>query len=235
MNTLKLKPQFNISIHENRLYLFDENKTTEEPIELAELFKKLEVGIDVDSVSDSDFEKIQTLTERGYISLSDSDSAAIWELCGVPITTVEQQLAHFKVSIIDRTCNNVGQSVKDDLMTAGVKVVESDATLCLLFVDSYFQIQETDPKPYLPIVCNRLKLWLGPVQHEWTSSIVESVKKNHLYADEIKYKLPLTFDLLQRSWLSSAILSMIVRSELRTTSALYMYNMKNFSIGVFPV
>lgn len=223
---IKLKPQIFLKLIDESPTLIDEHQYVTERQEHAALLQRLVDGVDEDTLTDEEFEQIEYLNNKGYLSIIDDPEAPAWELVGVPYSTLINQRKHLSFSVDDKTSNGLGEDVGQRLVRFGFARDEESPRLILAFSDTYLNLpEETSKTPFLPIVCNRMKLWLGPIQFEWSSSVIKKVKSNSLYIDNSRYKLPAVYDELQRAWIAGALSQMIARSQLRYVGCLYEYDM----------
>ena len=215
--------------------LIDEHQYVIELPERAVILQRLVDGINEATLSDDEFDQIEYLNDKGYLSIIDSEDAPAWELVGVQHSTLQNQQKHLTFSIVDSTVNNVGADIANRLESFGFSRDDDDSKLIIAFADSYLKLPEGISKPILPVICNRMKLWLGPIQFPWSANIVDKIKQNEAYMVEPRYVLPKVFDELQRAWVAAALSQMFTRSQLRYVGCYYEYNMTVMRSRIIPI
>jgi hypothetical protein len=104
--------------------------------EYASLLQKLVEGVDPDALSDDEFDQLEFFTSSGFVTIDNHPDAPGWELGFLNFRTVQDQFNHVTFKIIDLTDNKVGDSIREALLTAGLK--ESDTPrLTIAVSDSY--------------------------------------------------------------------------------------------------
>lgn len=229
-----LKRHFYLKITESGPLLINEHTQVLEKSEYAEILKRLVVGIDPSSITDFEFLQIEYLNERGYLGISDHPDAAAWELSGAFISTVVEQSKHLDFSISDFTYNQVGFEVGQILKTCGF-LESKTPKLKIVFADSYFSLPEIEETPFLPIICNKMKIFTGPIQFNWSENLALKVVKNKSYVPQARYVLPKLFDNFQRSWIATNLGRMIVLSNLDYIGCMQEFNMTSMVSKLIPL
>lgn len=224
MTTLTLKPQWSFRSVAGGHALTSE--LVHHPIapEYAAILQALVQGVDPDTLNDEDFTRIEDLNARGFLNVDTQPDAPAWELCGANFNSVQEQFKHVTFKILDLTANTVGASVRELLLQSGMIENTEKPAITLVFTDSYQKLP-TCEGTVLPIVCNRMRVSLGPLMFPWTPSVRESVLKSESYLPEPRYSLPAVFDALQRTWIATQIVQFVAQSKLRFVRRFVEYNM----------
>lgn len=224
---LTLKPQWSFrSLPGGRWALTSENFHQEVLPEYAAILQKLVVGVEPDTLTDAEFDQIEYLTERGFLNVEVHPDAPAWELSGLNFHSVQEQLQHVSFRIIDLTKNGVGASVRELLLASGMREAEN-ARLTIAVASSYLDLPNIEGN-VLPVVCNRLRVTVGPMQFPWTPSVADSVRSSEHYLHEVRYTLPAALDQLQRAWIASAVLTFIGGQKLKFVTSFVEFNLQTF-------
>jgi hypothetical protein len=232
---IKLKPQWLLkSTGVGEALLVSENVKHVEPLDRQKFLDRLVVGIDVTDLDDDEMELLEAYNARGFLAFDPHPSMAGWELHGAAWADVQEQLKHVTYNFIDLTKNSVGQLVADGLEENGMYPAD-DAKLTLVFADSYLDLPDMPGKTYLPVICNRMRLWLGPMCFPWTKLNVRTfVRLNESYLDTANYSLPLAFHNLQVAWLITALLQLVALNHSRYVGSFVELNMLKMKTVIHP-
>jgi hypothetical protein len=231
---IKLKPQFTLRVTPGgKPCLTSESYHLEIDPARVPLLRKLVDGIDPELISDHDMAELISLNSQGFLSIIDHPDAPIWELSPGSFQTVHEQFSHVTFRIVDKTYNKVGDSVREHLLSSGLKEAEN-AQLVLALVDSALDLPDVEGN-MLPLVCNRSRITVGPMCFPWRKNFRELIKYSETYLPTVNYKLPAVFDSLQRAWLSVAVLQFVGLNRLRYVSNCVEYNMTKQEFKIWPV
>lgn len=234
MTTLTLKPQWAFRVFpDGRCFLTSETRHLAVQPEFADLVQKLSVGVDPDTLSDEEFDRLQYFNDNGFISVDNNPDSPGWELGLLHFHTVQEQLKHVTFKIIDQTENKVGDSIRQTLLEAGVSESESPK-LTIVVSDSYQDLPDCDGV-MLPVIVNRMKLSVGPLVLPWGVHVRDLVMKSEHYMPKPNYKLPAAFDTLQRAWVGAEVLQAIGASKLRYINRFNEYDMSTQTFNVWPL
>ena len=123
-------------------------------------------------------------------------------------------------------------------MAGMVEAEPSTERICLVFVDSYEDIRNlpTTTVTQLPVLCNRMRLWIGPLQFQWTRPrLYEQVAGNDAYIDRLNYVLEERYDQLQRAVLAALIPQIVGTIKLEYVRCMVEYNMMALRSRIWPV
>ena len=232
---IKLKPQWLLKTTGcGEPLLVSENFKHVEPLERQAFLERLATGIDVADLDDDEMELVEGYNTRGLLAIDAHPSMAGWELHGQAWANVQEQLKHVTYNYIDLTKNGVGKLVADGLEENGMFPAD-DAKLTLVFADSYLDLPDLGDKTYLPVICNRMRLWLGPMSFPWTKlNVREFVRLNESYMDKANYNLPQAFHNLQVAWLTTALLQAVALSHSRYVGSFVELNMLKMKTVICP-
>lgn len=225
---LLLKPQWTFFPGSPEGTLVDEHVRHPIKESLAPLITRLIGGVDAATLSDTEMQQLEFLNSKGFIAVTNDWIAPAWELSGAHYSTVLEQFQHVTVTVIDRTHNAVGAAVAANLRAAGLTYVNTPAEARLTFVisDSYLDLPDLD-STWIPVICNRMRTWIGPMQYPWKRASVSEIVKstNGLYVDKVRYRLPSYYDELQRAWITAALLQLVGLTRLKYAHVMTEHNM----------
>lgn len=232
---ITLKPQWSLrKLPDGRWALTSENYHQEVLPEYAAILQKLVQGVEPDTLSDAEFDQLKYLTDRGFLNVDTNPDAPAWELSGANFHSVQEQFKHVTFSIVDQTTNGVGESLRQALLTAGMKeATDGNPRITFAVSDSYLTLPNIKGN-VLPIVCNRMRVTVGPMVFPWTVNIRDEVAKHEHYLPTPGYVLPPAFDALQRAWLAVAVLQFIGTNKLRYVGHFVEYNMAQQEFKLWP-
>jgi hypothetical protein len=234
MTTLTLKPQWSFRVFpDGRCFLTSETRHMSVQPEYAEILQKLVGGVDPSTLTDDEYDKLEFFTNSGFISIENHPDAPGWELGFLNFNTVKEQFNHVTFSIIDQTPNAVGDSIRETLLTAGMK--ESETPRITIVVSDSYQDLPNLPGNMLPVIVNRMKLSVGPMVFPWGDHVRDLVMKSEHYMPKPNYKLPDAFDKLQRAWVCVAILQAIGAPKLRYARNFCEYDMSNQEFHIWAM
>lgn len=225
-NKLQLKPQWVLrQFPDGRWTLTTENNHQEVTAEYAAILQKLVEGVDPDTLTDAEFQLTETLSERGFLNVDNHPHAPAWELCGANFHSVQEQLKHTTFKIEDSTSNGVGESIRELLVASGMVEDNAAPRLVLAISDSYQELPDIGARNVLPIVCNRMRVTVGPLQFPWSPSVRDATQKAEHYLPKPNYVLPPAFDALQRAWIAAYVLQFIGQTRLTVSRKFVEFNM----------
>lgn len=201
--------------------------------EYASLLQKLVEGVDPDALSDDEFDQLEFFTSSGFVTIDNHPDAPGWELGFLNFRTVQDQFNHVTFKVVDSTDNKVGDSIREALLTAGLKESETPR-LTIAVSDSYQDLPNVEGN-MLPVVVNRMKPSVGPMVFPWGDHVRDLVLKSEHYLPKPNYKLPDAFDKLQRAWVSVAVLQAIGAPKLRYTRNFCEYDMSEQEFHLWPM
>jgi hypothetical protein len=105
----------------------------------------------------------------------------------------------------------------------------------LLLADSFLELPDSLGAPALPIVCNRLRISLGPLVLPWHRHVRDVTTGSEHYMASTAYSLPEAYDDLQKSWLATRVLKFVACSQLRFVNNIIEYNMITQETKTWPV
>lgn len=226
MTTFSLKPQWMLrSLSGDRFALTTENNHQEVTAEYAAILEKLVAGVDPDTLTDAEFKLTELLSERGFLNVDNHPDAPAWELCGANFHSVQEQLKHTTFKIEDSTSNAVGASIRELLLASGMVEDTKNPRLVLAVSDSYQSLPEVAGRNMLPVIVNRMRVSIGPIQFPWSPSVRDATQKSEHYLPHPNYTLPAAFDSLQRSWTAAFILQFVAQTRLGVTRKFVEFNM----------
>lgn len=237
---ITLKPQWALrQLLDGSWALTSENYHQQISQDYVEVLKKAETGIDPDSLSDAEFDQLNYLVDRGYLNMAVNDVAPAWELSGAVFHSVQEQFKHTVFAVVDNTDNKVGESITNALLEAGLKqglATDADTKLVISVSDSYLTVERVKDKTVLPVVCNRMRVSLGPMVFPWSDKQVDELVRPHEhYLPKPNYKLPKAFEDLQRAWINVSILQMIGQTKLRYVDNFIEFDMSKQMFNTWPV
>lgn len=232
---ITLKPQWRLrELIPDRWSLTSEDAHFPVSLVQGTVLQKLVSGVDIADLTDDEFKIVQHFSDRGFLDQSHNKDAPFWELSGVNYHSLQEQLRHVKVAIIDLTPNSVGDSVLDTLIKSDVLIVTpEEATVTLMFADTFHELIES-PGTVLPIICNRVKITMGPLIFEWGPHIKDQVAQSQTFMQSVDYTLPLAADLLQRAWISVQVLNFVGATRLKFAGHFVEYNLAKQEFNLWP-
>lgn len=226
MTTLSLKPQWALRcLPGDRWTLTTENNHQEVTAEYAAILQKLVDGVDPDTLTDAEFQLTELLSERGFLNVDNQPYAPAWELCGANFHSVQEQFKHTTFKIEDQTENRVGDTIRELLLASGMIEDTTAPRLVLAVTDSYQTLPDVGNRNVLPIVCNRMRVTVGPMQFPWSPSVRDATQKSEHYLPKPNYPLPPAFDALQRGWIASYVLQFVGQTRLPVVRKFVEFNM----------
>ena len=198
------------------------------------LLQKLTAGAEVQDLTDDEFGVLEDLSNRGFLTAEAHPDAPAWELSGANFHSVTEQFKHNTFNLIDLTNNRVGTDTSLVLTRSGMIEDPVKPRLTIVVVDSFQKIPNL-PGNVLPVVCNRMRVTIGPMVFPWSPSLGERVLKSEHYLPEPNYILPYAFDLLQRAWIAASILQFVGSSRLRYVGNFVEYNMGKQEFNIWPM
>lgn len=233
---IKLKPQWVLRhLSGDRWFLTSEKNHQVAPPDYVNLLQRIVQGVTLDDLDDEEFDKLTYLVENGFIT-TDPDhhpDAPAWELSGANFHSVQQQLKHVTFKILDSTNNKVGESIRQALLGSGMAEVWPSPRITIVVTDSYRTLPDTTGV-MLPVVCNRMRVSVGPLVFPWGQNIRDRVTTTESYLPHPGYTLPQAFDQLQRGWLSVAIIQFIATTRLRYVDHFVEYDMSAQEFKTWP-
>ncbi len=226
---MKIKPHWYYSNVNGIPTLASENWHQQFPIEHTALIEKLVQGVDPDDLSDEEFAQIEQLSNSGFLAHKVETDASAWELSGLNYHNVKEQFKHNTVRLIDLTPNGVGSDIGAALIRGGVKIVDIDddtARITLVVANAYTDITPPKAGTWLPVIANRVRLNVGPLQFTWSPSIVDAVANNPKYMRNVGYELPSVFAALQVPVLTMLLAQLLAKPQLK-----YVGNVVEFDLG----
>jgi hypothetical protein len=231
---LKLKPQWSLrELSGGRWSLTSENYHQEVLPEYAAILQKLVQSVEADTLTDAEFDQLEYLTARGFLNVDNHPDAPAWELCGANFHSVQEQIKHVTFWVVDTTPNGVGATIRGTLLASGLQEQEIDPRLTIAVSDS-FQTLPNVKGNMLPVVCNRMRVTVGPMVFPWGTHVRDHVLASDHYMPQPGYKLPHAFDQLQRGWLAVAILQFVGTNKLRYVNHFVEYNMAQQEFKLWP-
>lgn len=231
---ISLKPQWSLrNLSNGRWSLTSENYHQEVLPEYSAILQKLVTGVEPSTLTDPEFDQLEYLTEQGFLNVDTHPDAAAWELCGANFHSVQEQLKHVTFWIVDNTPNSVGTSLRQTLLASGLREQEVNPRLTLAVSDSYQTLPNVSGN-MLPIVCNRMRVTVGPMVFPWGIHVRDSVLASENYLPQPGYSLPPAFDQLQRSWLAVAVLQFVGINRLKYVNHFVEYNMAQQEFKLWP-
>lgn len=233
---ITLKPQLSLRQHpDGNLSLTSENFNQAVLPENSALLQKLVHGVEPDTLSDTEFDQLIYLADCGFLNTSTDLNAPAWELSGANFHDVQKQFKHITFTVIDQTINGVGESLRRSLLTAGLKEATNNSPRITFAVsDSYLTLPNVRGN-MMPIVCNRMRITVGPMVFPWGSHVRDEVAKHKHYLPKPGYELPPVFDALQRAWINVAVLQFIGMNKLRYAGHFVEYNMGQQEFRLWPM
>jgi hypothetical protein len=233
---ITLKPQWSLrKLPDGRWTLTSENYHQEVLPEYAAILQKLVQGVEPNTLTDAEFDQLEYLTDRGFLSVDTNPDAPAWELSGANFHSVQEQFKHVTFSIVDQTTNGVGESLRQALLSAGMKeATDSDSRITFAVSDSYLTLPNVRGN-MLPIVCNRMRVSVGPMVFPWGVHVRDEVAKHEHYLPKPGYVLPQAFDALQRAWIAVAVLQFIGTHKLRYVGHFVEYDMAQQEFKLWPI
>jgi hypothetical protein len=235
---MKIKPQWYYSNVKGVPALVSENWHQEFPIEQTALIEKLVQGVDPDDLSDEEFAQIEQLSNSGFLAHKVEADAPAWELSGLNYHNVKEQLKHITVKLVDLTPNSIGPELGAALIRSGVKVVDiedSKAHITLVVANAYTDIRPPTTGIWLPVIANRVRLNVGPLQFPWSTSIVDAISQNPKYLRSVAYKLSHVFAELQLTVLTMMLVQLIVKPQLKYVGNIVEFDMSTQGVKLWPV
>ena len=201
----------------------------------AAILKQLVQGVDALDLDDAEFDLVEQLNERGFLTTQLDPCAPAWELSGYNFHSVQEQLKHTKFKVDDRTHNGVGESLRQSLIEAGATEEVDEPNIIIAVVNSYLDLEEHKGKNVLPVVANRMRVTIGPMIFPWGEHVADSVRKSEHYMPMPNYILPSQFDALQRAWINASVLQFFGGMQLRYVRNFVEYNMGKQELKLWPL
>jgi hypothetical protein len=199
----------------------------------AALVSRLVFGIEASEVTPEEFKLLEKLNEQGLITFFDHPMHGVVGLHGVELRTALELLNNITVAVTDQTGQHRDYFV-EALTDLGVKVVDADPALTIIISDSYSLLPDATG-PVLPVILNRFRPSVGPLQTEWRDNIATQTKANVAYMVEPNVKLPKAFNDLQRAWAVANIYQFIIRTETAKVGHVIEFNMLKMKQDWWPV
>lgn len=229
-----LKPQWALREHaDGHWTLTSENSHQPIRSDYVPVLQRLAAGVDPATLDDEQFDQTVYLNEQGFVCNDKSADAPAWELCGAHWHSVQEQLKHNTFAVYDTTSNGVGSTLRTTLIAAGMQEC-LDTPRLTIAVGSSFQTLPAHSGNVLPVICNRMRITVGPMVFPWSPSISETVLASERYMPEPAYTLPPAFDALQRAWIGVAVLQFVGMNKLRYVDNFVEYNMGSQEHKVWP-
>lgn len=239
---IKLKPQWRLRKSEDeRWSLVSEGSTLVSVTpEQASILQKAAVGISpeafVNEITDAEFAHLGSFINRGFIDQNESGKdAPFWELGGAYYHSVKEQQKHLTVSVRDLTRNSLGAEVLDLLVQSGIRTEGGRQSITLLFVDSMTDIPEDLAGVVLPIVCNRVKVTVGPFMFPWSYRDQKRPVPSESYAGTAAYELPVVAHALQVAWVANNVFQYVSANRLRFIRHMSELNLAKLEVSLWPV
>lgn len=239
---IKLKPQWSLRQLANGQWALNSEDAfiTDITPDQVNILRKAEIGISqdslVDDITDEEFTHLETFINRGFINQGEVGAdAPFWELAGAYYHSVKEQQKHLSVSCFDMTSNQVGSQVMDLLERSGVQTRTGRKNVTLVFVDSMNDIPSSIAGVVMPVVCNRVRVTVGPLLFPWSYSDTKTLKPNEAYMDRANYELPAAAQALQVAWVANNILQYLNANRLRFVRHIAELNMAKMEVALWPV
>lgn len=240
MNQFSLKPQWVFALgQDGACTLTSEAHHQAFTSDYTAVLQKLVQGIDTDALDDAEFTLVELLNEGGFLTVNPHPHAPIWELCGANFQSIQEQFKHLKINLVDMTENKVGTDVFA-LMTEmlGPQSDIAAGHVTLVFADSYQKLVKAEhvapSGSTIPVICNRMRLTIGPVLFPWSRDIGEETRNNVAYMSEPSYQLPEAFQTLQRGWAAVSLLQFLGQYKTRYVNGFVELDMTKLTQKTWP-
>lgn len=215
---MKLKPQWYLNDNDGSVSLTSETRHEDFPPEDAPLLRRLAAGIKhASELTPQEFERVVALNERGFLGTENHQSAPAWELAGLNFHQAQEQTQHLQIKVVDLTGSPSGVYLWRALHSLGCKL-SNTPNITLVLANSYHDIKERPAGTWLPIIVNRVRISMGPMQFDWSSesSLVEKLGRlNHNPLPAAKYRLPMIFQNAQDALIAMRVARFLLTPQLR--------------------
>ena len=231
-NVTRFKPQWLFRMIGGAPFLTNEHLHHRQNPEHASLLSKLAIGVDSDTLSDEEFQFLESLNSAGFLTTlpvtDDEIGQFLWEFGGISQKTAADQLAHctFKIITLSDLVDQADK-IRVSLVAGGMTHTLDSPRLVVVLGSSYQELNPVDYKCALPVILGRTRCSVGPLMLPWRQPIRDQVATNESYLPEVRYTLPKPLVDLQIAWSVMTILRFVVSMTTPMVNNIVEYDMIN--------